>query len=157
MGTDCNRRTTGNLHPRQLDGAFPHFNPKAGRVLATVCCRSPRAALSRAVSNRERHRNSLILDTCAADHAGDGTSMPSLTPGLFFFDLRQGDRLIRDDEGVACQNLREAQTMAVAAARSMFAADAMSGLVDLDQEIRVLHCGEVVASVNFRDAVTLRS
>lgn len=75
----------------------------------------------------------------------------------FYFNFRQGNLLVADAEGVRCHDLADAQAKALAAARGMFAADALAGSVDLDQEITILSGDEVVASVSFQDAVTFRN
>ena len=83
--------------------------------------------------------------------------MEQAKPMLFFFNLRRGGEVLEDPEGVACLDVEEARSKAVLAARSMMASEAMSGIVDLDQEITVVTDNEIVASIPFGDAVLFRA
>lgn len=76
----------------------------------------------------------------------------------YFFHLRESGSLIVDDEGLELVGIGAVGKAAIAAARSVIAADAIEGKIALTPVIEVHdENGERVLDLRFRDAVALVS
>lgn len=73
---------------------------------------------------------------------------------LYFFHLRDGQDTLLDPEGREFATLDEVERAALKDARTLIAADAREGIVDLTYHIDV-ECpsGAIVHSIEFEDAV----
>lgn len=74
----------------------------------------------------------------------------------YFFQVRNGQRLTPDDEGIDLQDEAAARSMAMDSIRSIVAEDARKGLIDLDGYIDVKNGGaETLTRIAFPEAFTL--
>jgi hypothetical protein len=74
----------------------------------------------------------------------------------FFFNMRDG-KLLTDPEGLELDSLEAACEHATACARGMMAEDVRYGELWLNDSIEILdENGSVVATVAFRDTLTIR-
>lgn len=81
---------------------------------------------------------------------------PASPASRYFFHVRNGNGLTRDDEG---QSLHAGQTprqIAIEGARSVIAADVLRGELDLNGSVEVTDAdGRSVLLLYFRDALTI--
>lgn len=72
----------------------------------------------------------------------------------YFFDIVCDGQVISDDDGLELRDAEQARREAVAGARSMMAADLLSGVVALNQRIEVRDgSGAMVLALPFEEAV----
>jgi len=75
---------------------------------------------------------------------------------LYFFHLHNGRDVILDEEGKELADLAAVHGEAVAQARSIIAADAMQGEIDMTLRIEVRDAsGSIVLDMPFASAVTI--
>lgn len=76
----------------------------------------------------------------------------------YFFHIRNGNGLTCDEEGQELADVRVAKRVAVASARSLLAAEAAEGIVDLRGRIEVADAaGTIVARTAFADVIEFRT
>lgn len=75
----------------------------------------------------------------------------------YFFHLREGTRLTRDEEGRDLADMEAARAVALMSARDIICCEVMLGCVDLADSIEVVdEGGEAVLNLAFADAVEFR-
>ena len=73
---------------------------------------------------------------------------------LYYFHLRDGQDTLLDPDGREFASLDQVRQAALADARTLIAADALEGVIDLKYHLAVENAaGKIVHSVEFEDAV----
>jgi hypothetical protein len=113
----------------------------------------PAANLSEARGRKRR----LARKSAAGGHHSGTVGQPDCKDrgmARYFFDIVCDGQVISDDDGLELRDAEQARREAVAGARSMMAADLLSGVVALNQRIEVRDgSGAMVLALPFEEAV----